>query len=1677
VRSGLVRGVVVCLALVAGVVGVSDAAAATLPSVTVGVLTLPMTNSAAPHTGLTGTVACGAGTRLTGGGSFLRRVANEPSGTNSALNATQGLVLGGQAPSQGVMASKTSPPPAGATPYDLGVTDGTTGASDWFTDSNFTGAAETGDQFATFGLCATSGGPASTIVKVASTVGANATQVTSPPNLTIATCPAGDTLIGGGAITTTPDQFNDGVTTGNNGNLKPMASYPSNSAGVAAANGSTGATSWSAYGLAGVASATDTVTAFAYCSSDPSTAPVQVARTDVQTVGPQNGGLVDFAAATCPAGTQMIGGGYDVDEQTASGSGFEPQQGWHMVGSFPATDPTGLTEVANGAVNPETWSTELNSGGVGIVSGQAMNQHAFAMCATPAVVPATLSTQASAPVGVGSPISDTATLSGGTLPSGAITFDLYGPGDSGCATVLATSTATVTGDGTYQATPVTATATGTYQWVASYSGDGANPPITGTCNTTGESVVVSAAAPTLTTTAAPALGKTGTALSDTATLSGGDAPTGTIVFSAYQPSQPNCTTAAKTFTVTVTGDGSYASGSFTMTGMVGTYRWIARYSGDANNAATAGTCGASGESSTLVPATTLSSATSGTVVLGSQISDAATLGGGASPTGTMTFKVFGPGDTTCATPLATSTATVSGDGTYNSAPFTTTTFGTYQWIASYGGDANGNAAISGACGASGESDQVTNPPSGASVYVANATNTFGVSQFSIATDGTLSTKNPPVATGIHDNSAALAVTPNGAYVYGVTDQLVNEYVVGAGGTLMPNTQPEIATGSSNANNAEGVAVSPNGTSLYVLNFGVASTVSQYTIAANGTLSAKTVPSVPTGTTPSSIVVSPNGQYAYVTNGNGITQYTIAADGSLSPNPDAASVASAAGIETAGAAESANGENVYINNFTQGTVSQYTVNPDGTLTLAATVATGSRPTATALSPDGTSLYVANGTSPTGSISQYNVSPSGALSPKSPATVTTTGGSDPSAIAISSDGHDLFTANFGFPATASQFTIGVGGLLTADSTPTVATGSQSEGIVATPGPSVSSTASASVPVGGQISDSAILAGGSAPTGTITFNLYGPGDTACASSLASSTATASGDGTYQSAPFAATAAGTYRWVASYGGDAGNEAVSGACGASGESVLVTKASPTVSTTASAGVAVGGQIKDLATLAGGYAETGTVTFSLYGPNDPSCSQNPVAVSQTSVSGDGSYSSSAFTPTQPGTYQWIASYGGDANNSGATGLCGAPNESVTVTAAGPASLSASPSSVAAGGTVTVAFSGVALPTAQDWVGLYPVGAPNGAYVSWFWTSSCTQALGGSGVSAGSCPLVMPATGGQYQLRLFANNTFTVLATSNTVTDAGAPAPTLSASPGSVGPGGTVSVAVGGLVTPSATDWVGLYQTGAANSQYLAFFYTSSCTQTPTSARASATCSFTMPTTPGTYEFRLFSNNSFNLLQTSNTVTVTTPPAASLAVTPSSVASGGTVAVAFANVASPSPTDWVAIYQAGEPAGTPYLDWFYDSSCTQAPGTATGSGSCQYTMPTTPGTYDFVLMANDGNTVLATSNVVTVTAGAAINLTATPSSAGPAGQVTVTWSGVPAPTGADWIGLYATGGVDAAYLGFDYDATCAGNPAASGVSSGSCTFTMPSSDGTYEFRLFANNTFTRLATSGTVTVAG
>lgn len=106
-----------------------------------------------------------------------------------------------------------------------------------------------------------------------------------------------------------------------------------------------------------------------------------------------------------------------------------------------------------------------------------------------------------------------------------------------------------------------------------------------------------------------------------------------------------------------------------------------------------------------------------------------------------------------------------------------------------------------------------------------------------------------------------------------------------------------------------------------------------------------------------------------------------------------------------------------------------------------------------------------------------------------------------------------------------------------------------------------------------------------------------------------------------------------------------------------------TLSTVASPGVTLGGAISDTATLSGGAAPTGTITFNLYDIADATCAGAPIFTSLVPVSGNGSYSSASFTSAAIGTYRWIANYGGDSNNLPTVNVCNAANESVAVTIA------------------------------------------------------------------------------------------------------------------------------------------------------------------------------------------------------------------------------------------------------------------------------------------------------------------------------------------------------------------------------------------------------------------------------
>ena len=215
----------------------------------------------------------------------------------------------------------------------------------------------------------------------------------------------------------------------------------------------------------------------------------------------------------------------------------------------------------------------------------------------------------------------------------------------------------------------------------------------------------------------------------------------------------------------------------------------------------------------------------------------------------------------------------------------------------------------------------------------------------------------------------------------------------------------------------------------------------------------------------------------------------------------------------------------------------------------------------------------------------------------------------------------------------------------------------------------TSASTATIGGTVTDTATLANGYNPTGTITYTLYGPSATqSCTTQVGQVTkSVSSGNGNYTSPTIAPPQAGTYWWIANYGGDSNNAATTNGCGASGESSVVSKVTPTITTaTGSSSFTVGGSVSDTASFSAGYSATGTITWQVYAQSDASCTTPLFSYSSAqTVSGNGNYSPAAsVTVTAIGNYKWGFSYTGDVNNN-VVSACGGTGEIFTATKASP----------------------------------------------------------------------------------------------------------------------------------------------------------------------------------------------------------------------------------------------------------------------------------------------------------------------------------------------------------------------------------------------------------------------------
>jgi hypothetical protein len=212
-------------------------------------------------------------------------------------------------------------------------------------------------------------------------------------------------------------------------------------------------------------------------------------------------------------------------------------------------------------------------------------------------------------------------------------------------------------------------------------------------------------------------------------------------------------------------------------------------------------------------------------------------------------------------------------------------------------------------------------------------------------------------------------------------------------------------------------------------------------------------------------------------------------------------------------------------------------------------------------------------------------------------------------------------------------------------------------------LTTNAAGPVTIGDPIYDVATLSGATSNAGgTITFHLFS--DAQCTNEINTglNPVSVNGNSNYNSGNFTPTAVGTYYWTAVYSGDANNLGASTACGDANESSVVNKAPSTISTAQTL------RPQDSATISAtaGGTPTGSVTFKLFGPNNPTCDPSGAAAvfeqTRTLVGGSASTDNTTFviSSASASQYKWLVVYPGDDNHTGITSPCGTENFTVTI---------------------------------------------------------------------------------------------------------------------------------------------------------------------------------------------------------------------------------------------------------------------------------------------------------------------------------------------------------------------------------------------------------------------------------
>ena len=268
-----------------------------------------------------------------------------------------------------------------------------------------------------------------------------------------------------------------------------------------------------------------------------------------------------------------------------------------------------------------------------------------------------------------------------------------------------------------------------------------------------------------------------------------------------------------------------------------------------------------------------------------------------------------------------------------------------------------------------------------------------------------------------------------------------------------------------------------------------------------------------------------------------------------------------------------------------------------------------------------------------------------------------------------------------------------------------------------------------------------------------------------------------------------------------------------------------------------------------------------------------------------------------------------------------------------------------------------------------------------------------------------------------------------------------------------------------SDWVMMVPAGSAPQTWGSYVYLSGSKTRPSTGLSNATVYFQAPAAGGSFEFRLYENDAFNLRATSGIVAVSPANAVPIvsSVSPASVASGSPAFRVTVNGAGFNASSQILVN--GNARTTTFVSAAALSTEIQASEVASAGSLAVSVATPAPGG------GVSGNATLAVRPAPSLTVnGAAGAVTVASGSA-----ITVGVNNGPGYL-SDWVMMVPAGSPPQTWGAYQYLSGSKTRPS-TGVSNATLAFTAPASGSAVEFRFYQNDSFALLATSGVVTISG